>query len=100
MHTHLWGGVVGRATARLALRGARHGNEAKVNEFDLLLLIKEHVLWLEVPVCKALAVCVCNGGNNLPEQFAREVFIPDATLGNNVIKQLARRQVLHHKVHS
>lgn len=75
----------------------RFGAQAEIDDFQVLLLVQEHVLRLEVAVRVAALVQVRHGRYDLSEEHPGLHFAETALL-DDVVEQLAARTVLHDHV--
>ena len=92
---HLRSSVARTATSRFEgvafVVGVR---QTEVNDFDVVLVVEQQVLWLQVAVTDAHLVDVLDARDDLLHKPARLLFLQALAL-HDVVEQLAARRVLH-----
>mmetsp|Transcript_28249 Transcript_28249/g.74090 ORF Transcript_28249/g.74090 Transcript_28249/m.74090 type:complete len:305 (-) Transcript_28249:564-1478(-) len=85
-----------RATARgqkVLVEVAGTGDQTKVNQFDIRLLIKKKVLRLEIAMCNSVHVAVRQCLNDLAEELPSLVLLT-ALPGHNIVEELSTMRKL------
>lgn len=73
------------------------GGHAKVGNLDVLLSVKQQILWLEIPMTDVEAVAVVYAGYDLLE-VPRRLVRRQSALRHQVVEQLATLDVLEDEV--
>ena len=95
---HLRGSVAGAAACRLQLLTLFvEIAETEIDELDVVVVVKEEVLWLQVPVHHAELVDVLDARQNLSENLAGFRLFQSSVF-HDVLEKLASRTVLHDQV--
>ena len=73
--------------------------EAKIDELDILVLIKQYIFKLDIPVCNAFAMAILQSGENLFEYSSGFFFIQLLVYHLFQIRvETSSSYVFHHKV--
>lgn len=70
--------------------------EAKVNDLNVVILVKQKVLWLQVSVADSHLVNVFHARENLLKEFARLVLLQPFVL-DNVVEQFSSLREFHYQ---
>ena len=80
--------IVGTTTARLQKVSVRHDvTEAKVGNFDVVVLVQEQILWLEITMDNLVAMTVLYRADDLLEHLPGFLLV-QTTMLDDVVKQL------------
>jgi hypothetical protein len=95
---HLRSSIAGTSTCSLqSLSGLISIGQTKVNYLDVLVLVKQEVLWLQVSVHDVQSVQVLHSIHDLLEEPACLVLL-DSSLSHDVVEQLSSTSILHDQV--
>lgn len=95
---HFWGRVARTSAGRLQpLAVFVQVAEAEVDDFDVVVMVEQKILWLQVSVHDAQLVDVLDARDDLLVHLCGLLLLQVAIL-NDVLEQLAARTVLHDQV--
>ena len=73
-----------------------HVGQAEINNFDIVLIIKEQVLWFQITMTDLDLMYVLNSRNNLLGESASLLFSKSLSL-DDVVEQFSTTGVLHYQ---